>query len=136
MKTYQNEHVTVLVECSVHLIQQTWTGLPSSENFRDGTLATLALAKRYRVKRWQIDLRQLRLFNPTDLHWFMQHWLPQASSGLSPDARVAVILGDMNQFGKLGSDLILRASTALNNELACRYFIGNDDTYPWLMNDS
>lgn len=133
MKTYQNEHVRVLVECSVHLIQQTWVGLPSSENFRDGSLATLALAKRHQVKRWQIDLRQLRLFNPTDLHWFMQHWLPQAGSGLAPNARIAIILNDVNQFGKLGADLIIRASMGINNALAYRYFTGSDDTYSWLM---
>ncbi|MBD2753988.1 hypothetical protein [Spirosoma validum] len=136
MKTYQNEHVRVLVECNVHLLTQTWVGLPSSENFRDGTLATLALAKRHQIKRWQIDLRQLRLFNPVDLHWFMQHWLPQASQGLTRQPRIAIILTDVNQFGKLGSDLIIRASLAQNSELACRYFVGNDDVYAWLMGSS
>lgn len=136
MKTYQNEHVWVLVECNVHLLTQTWIGLPSSENFRDGTLATLALAKRHQVKRWQIDLRQLRLFNPTDLHWFVQHWLPQASQGLSRQARVAIIVSDFNQFGKLGSDLIIRASLALNHELTCRYFVDDDDVHAWLMSTS
>ncbi|MVM35198.1 hypothetical protein GO755_34560 [Spirosoma sp. HMF4905] len=135
MKTYQNEHVMVEVDCSIHLLQQTWVGLPSSESFRDGSLAILALAKRHQVKRWLIDLRQLRLFNPTDLHWFIQHWLPQANSGpiLPQNARVAIVLNDLNQFGKLGSDMLLRASGSLNASLASRYFVGNEDPQQWLL---
>ncbi|MVM37299.1 hypothetical protein GO730_06025 [Spirosoma sp. HMF3257] len=126
MKTYQNEHVMVKVACSVHLLQQTWVGIPTSENFRDGSLAILALAKRHQIKRWWIDLRQLRLFNPIDLHWFIQHWLPQAYTGqlLPQQARVAISLNDLNQFGKLGSDMLLRASGNLNESLTSRYFVG------------
>ena len=135
MKTYQNEHVVVEVECSVHLLQQTWLGIPNSENFRDGSLAIMALAKRHQVKRWLIDLRQLRLFNPTDLRWFIKHWLPQASEGqsLPQQARVAITLNDPNQFGKLGSDLILRASGNLNDSLSSRYFVSNDEARHWLL---
>lgn len=125
----------VEVDCSIHLLQQTWVGLPTSENFRDGSLAILALAKRHQIKRWLIDLRQLRLFNPMDLHWFINHWLPQANSGmvLPQHARVAIILNDLNQFGKLGPDMILRASGALNQSLSSRYFVGDEDTRPWLL---
>lgn len=135
MKTYRNEHVWVEVDCSVHLLRQTWLGVPSSENFRDGSLAILALAKRHQVKRWQIDLRHLRLFNPVDLHWFIDHWLPQANAGagLTPQARIAVVLNDPNQFGKLGADLILRASGQLNQALSSRYFVGTDDYHQWLL---
>jgi len=136
MKTYQNEHVTVVTQCSVHLLQQTWIGLPTSENFRDGSLATIALAKRHQIKRWLIDLRQLRLFNPTDLHWFIQHCIPQSSSGLPQKARIAIVLTDLNQFSKLGSDLILKSLLMVNSELSCRYFLANDDTQPWLMSNS
>ena len=135
MKTYQNEHVTVVTECSVHLLQQTWVGIPSSENFRDGSLATIALARRHQIKRWRIDLRQLRVFNPVDLHWFIQHCLTPGNSGLPRKARIAIILNDLNQFGKMGSDLIIRAMMAENNDLACRYFLDNDDTQHWLMLD-
>ena len=136
MKTYRNEHITINVECSVHLLQQTWVGLPTSENFRDGSLATMALARRHQVKRWLIDLRQLRLFNPMDLHWFIQQWLPQANPGLLHQARVAVILNDLNQFSKLGADLILRASTTMNDALACRYFVDDEDCRQWLLQNS
>lgn len=135
MKTYRNEHVTVEVECSVHLLQQTWLGLPTSESFREGSLAILALAKRHQVKRWLIDLRALRMFNPVDLHWYIQHWLPQADLGpkLPRQARIAIILKDLNQFGKLGSDLILRASGSLNESLTSRYFVGDEDARQWLL---
>ncbi|GAB4025390.1 hypothetical protein [Spirosoma gilvum] len=137
MKTYQNEYVRVEVDCSVHLLQQTWFGVPDSEHFRDGSLAALALAKRHQVKRWLIDLRQLRMFNPVDLHWFIEHWLPQASSGagLTRQARIAIVLNDSNQFGKLGSDLILRASGRLNDSLSSRYFVGDEDTHQWLLDN-
>ncbi|QDK79815.1 hypothetical protein EXU85_14825 [Spirosoma sp. KCTC 42546] len=138
MKTYQNEHVRVEVDCSIHLLQQTWSGLPSSENFRDGSLAIMALAKRHQVNRWLVDLRQLRLFNPVDLHWFIQHWLPQATAEhtMPQHARVAVILNDLNQFGKLGSDLLLRASGNQNGSMASRYFVGNEDAREWLLRKS
>ncbi|MFD2934002.1 hypothetical protein [Spirosoma flavum] len=136
MKTYQNEHITVSVDCSVHLLQQTWTGLPTSENFRDGSLATMALAKRHQVKRWLIDLRQLRLFNPMDIHWFIRQWLPQANPGLLRQARIAIILNDLNQFSKLGADLILRASTTMNDGLTCRYFIDDNDSRQWVLHNS
>lgn len=135
MKTYQNEHVWVEVDCSIHLLQQIWSGLPTSENFRDGSLAIMALAKRHQVNRWLVDLRQLRLFNPVDLHWFIQHWLPQANAenNMPQQARIAVILNGMNQFGKLGSDLLLRASGVHNESLSSRYFVGNEDAREWLL---
>ncbi|GAB4025176.1 hypothetical protein [Spirosoma koreense] len=136
MKTYRNEHVQVRVECSIHLLEQSWVGLPSSDHFRDASLAILALAKRHQIKRWQVDLRQLRLFNPVDLHWFVQHWLPQASAGLTPTAQVAIILNDVNQFGKLGSDLIIRESMAVNPHLSCRYFTGQQEASRWLLRHS
>lgn len=133
MKTYQNVHVRVRVDCSVHLLQQTWIGLPTSENFRDGSLASMALAKRHQITRWLIDLRQLRLFNPVDLHWFIQQWLPQSRSGLPHKVRVAIVLTDLNQFSKMGSDLIIRALTSTNNALSCRYFIDDADASNWLL---
>ncbi len=125
----------VQVDCSVHLLRQTWMGIPSSTSFRDASLAILALAKRHQIKRWQVDIQQLRLFNPVDLHWFIQHWLPQASPGLPSSPKVAIILNDFNQFAKLGTDLLLRASSAVDPGLSCRYFIDGDDTYQWLMSN-
>lgn len=133
MKTYQNEHLTVHLECSVHLLQQTWVGLPTSESFRDGAMISMALARRHQIKRWLIDMRQLRLFNPMDLHWFIQHWLPQATIRLTNDARIALLLNDLGQFSKVGSDLIIRASTQLNTELACRYFVDDPSSRYWLL---
>lgn len=133
MKTYQNEHVTVAVDCSVHLLQQTWVGLPSSESFRAGSQITLTMASRHQIKRWLIDLQQLRLFNPTDLQWFTQYWLPRATLFLPQDIRLAIVLNDLNQFGKQGADLILRASLPLNESLTSRYFVGNEGAIPWLM---
>ncbi|WP_461043080.1 hypothetical protein [Spirosoma harenae] len=135
MKTYQNEHVRVEVDCSVHLLQQVWFDVPTSENFRDGSLATLALAKRHQVKRWLIDLRRLRLFNPIDLQWFIQHWLPQSNAGIGLSNRVciAIVLTDLNQFGKLGSDLLLRAAGNLNSSLSSRYFIDGENARQWLL---
>ncbi|UFH52340.1 hypothetical protein [Spirosoma sp. KNUC1025] len=132
MKTYQNEYVQVQVDCSVHLLQQRWTGIPDSENFRDASLAILALAKRHQVMRWEIDIQQLRLFNPMDLHWFIEHWLPQSNSGLLQKAKIAIILKDTNQFSKLGTDMLIRASMAVNPNLSCRYFLAGEDSDDWL----
>lgn len=133
MRKYQNEHTTVMVEGGVHLIRQTWTGLPSSENFRNGALTVLTFAKQHHVKRWLIDLRTLRLFNPTDLHWFVKNWLPEADRTLPKHGRVAILLNDYNQFGKLGADLILRAATTLNPTLTSRYFLGDKEARDWLI---
>jgi hypothetical protein len=133
MKTYRNEHVTVIVDCGVHFIQQTWTGLPTSESFQNGTLAIMALARKHQPKRWLIDLQELRLFNPIDLQWFIQEWLPRATLYLPHNIRVAIILNDLNQFGKLGADMILRASARQNDALVSRYFVGNEEARQWLM---
>lgn len=136
MITYENEHASIQIDCSIHLLKQTWIGVPSSEHFRDSSLAALALAKRHQVKRWEIDLRQLRMFNPIDLLWFIQQWIPQASKTLTATARIAIVLNDANQFGRLGSDLLIKAFTAQNNLLSFRYFIGTTDTHFWLMSTS
>lgn len=133
MKTYQNEHLRIQVDCGIHLLQQTWVGVPNQANFRDGALATLALAKRHQVSRWVIDLRDLRLFNPIDLHWFIRQWLPQAHPGLPRRARVAIILTDLNQFSKVGADLILKASMSVNSSLSCRYFVDEETSRQWLL---
>lgn len=92
MITYQNDHVSMRVEGGIHLLQQVWMGLPSTDNFTDGALTTLVLAKRHHIKRWLIDLRLLRLFNPTDVHWFVQRWLPRVPNDLPKDSRVAIVL--------------------------------------------
>ncbi|AUD02780.1 hypothetical protein [Spirosoma pollinicola] len=136
MKTYQNEHVMVNVECGIHLLQQTWTGIPTSENFRDGSLAIMALAKRHLIKRWSINLQQLRMFNPVDIHWFIQQWLPQSNPGLPQQVRVAVILTDLNQFSKLGADMVIRASTSLNEQCSSRYFIDDNESRQWLLRNT
>lgn len=133
MKSYQNEHLTIIVECGVHLLQQQWVNIPSGESFRQGSQLTLSLARHHQIKRWLIDLRQLRMFNPTDIQWFIQHWLPKAVVLLQHNVRIAVVLNDANQFGKLGADLILRASTTLNDTLTSRYFTDTEEARLWLM---
>ncbi|MBO0952610.1 hypothetical protein [Fibrella forsythiae] len=133
MKTYRNEHAVILVDGGVHLIQQVWTGVPSSENFRDGSIASLTLAKRHHIKRWLVDLRTLRLFNPIDLQWFVKSWLPEAVHDLPQNGRVAILLNEYNQFGKLGADLLLRASTNQNPALSSRYFLSDQEARDWLL---
>ncbi|WP_338870719.1 hypothetical protein WBJ53_23500 [Spirosoma sp. SC4-14] len=133
MKTYQNEHLTILVDCGVHLLQQTWVGLPSSENFKNGSQMSFTLAQRHQIKRWLIDLQALRIFNPVDLHWFVQNWLPNATLSLPHAMRVAIVLSDQNQFAKLGADLILRASGSMNERLTSCYFTDTDSARQWLL---
>lgn len=133
MKTYSNEHVMVTVDCGVHLLHQTWLGLPASRPFRDGCSASLTLAERHRVKRWLIDLRQLRIFNPVDLQWYVQRWLPQAMLRLPQSLTIAIVLSETNQFGKLGADLMLRSALKLNNALMSRYFLDEDAARQWLL---
>lgn len=123
----------MLVDCGVHLIQQKWIGVPSSENFRNGCRISFTLARRHQIKRWLIDLQDLRIFNPVDLHWFMQTWLPQSATSLHRSVRIAIVLTDQNQFGKLGADLVLRASGNLNDTLASRYFTDADSAQQWLI---
>ncbi|GAB3887191.1 hypothetical protein [Spirosoma agri] len=133
MKTYRNEHVTVFVDCGIHLIQQIWIDKPSSETFRNGSLAVMALARKHRPKRWLIDLQQLRLFNPTDIQWFINEWLPRATFYLPHNVRIAITVTDLNQFSKLGADLILRASGRMNEAQTSRYFVTNEEARQWLL---
>lgn len=135
MIRFQNAHVTIDVVFSHHLLQQTWVGVPSSEAFRDGSLAIMALAKRHQIKRWLIDLRELRLFNPIDLHWYQQHWLPQAETSLTQQAQIAVVLKHEHQFAKMGADLILRAANARNPFISSRYFVDPQEAQLWLENN-
>lgn len=133
MKTYANEHVIVTVDGGVHLLRQTWVGLPTSRLFREGCLASLALAERHHVKRWLIDLRQLRIFNPVDLQWYVQRWLPEAMLRLPHNISIAIVLSETNQFGKLGADLMLRATLKMNNTLTSRYFLEEEAARQWLI---
>ena len=133
MKTYQNEHVTVVVEPHVHLLQQIWHGVPAREHYVNGQLATLQLAGRHQVKRWLVDQRDLVMYNPLDLQWTVGQWLPQAKAQLSRKTRVAIVLRDMNQFAKLGSDLLLRAALAAAPLLESRYFLETEPARAWLL---
>ena len=132
MKAYHNEHVTISVEYHIHLLCQTWTGVPTSESYREGGLMALQLADGHQLKRWLIDQRQLRMFKPKDLQWFIQEWLPQAASRLPDDIQIAIVLTDMNQFSKLGADLTLRAALAANPSLQSRYFTDTQAARDWL----
>jgi hypothetical protein len=134
MKTFRNEHVTIVVEGGVHLLTQQWIGIPTQAHFQEGSLMTLKLGRRHQITRWLIDLSQLRLFNPTDLQWFTHNWLPKAVLYLPQNVRVAVVLNDLNQFSKLGADLMLRASINLNETLASRYFVSDEEARQWLLN--
>lgn len=134
MKTYRNEHVTVEITGNVHLLTQTWHGLPSSASFREGFQMSLWLARRHHVSRWLIDLRTLRLFNPIDLQWFSQWYcLPEIATGGQPEVRIAFILNDPNQFAKAGSDRLMRLSAGQNPTLSSRYFLDADEARAWLM---
>ncbi|CAA9308598.1 MAG: hypothetical protein AVDCRST_MAG56-6085 [uncultured Cytophagales bacterium] len=133
MKTYHNEHVTVVVEPHVHLLQQTWRGVPAREHYVDGQLAALQLAVQHQVKRWLVDQRDLVMYNPLDLQWAVGQWLPQAKAQLSRNTRVAIVLRDMNQFAKLGSDLLLRAALAASPLLESRYFLEAGAARAWLL---
>lgn len=132
MEIYQNEHVTLTVACHIHLIGQTWVGVPSSESYRAGSLAALYLAEQHQLKRWLIDQRQLRMFRPKDLQWFIEEWLPLAVARLTDNVAVAIVLTDLNQFSKLGSDLVLRAALGLNPQLQSRYFTDMAEARTWL----
>ncbi|CCH53742.1 hypothetical protein BN8_02863 [Fibrisoma limi BUZ 3] len=132
MKMYQNDHVVVAVEYHAHLLQQVWQGLPSSENYREASLVSLQLAEKHHLSRWLIDQQQLRQFNPMDLQWFTQQWLPEAIYRLPARVRIAVVLTDLNQFNKLGSDLVLRAAFDMNPAIASRYFLDTASARAWL----
>lgn len=133
MKTYCNDHVTVTMDCSVHLLQQTWVGVPTSRHFREASWISIQLAQQHQAKRWLIDLRLLRQFSPIDLHWFVQEWLSDTVQHLPQSVYVAVILREPHQFGKLGADLLLRAAMRVNKALASRYFLDEDDARQWLL---
>ncbi|GAB3977521.1 hypothetical protein GCM10028806_39200 [Spirosoma terrae] len=136
MKSYQNEHVALTVDCSIHLLSQTWIGIPSSDNFQQGSRVSFVLAQRHQIKRWLIDLQDLRLFNPTDLQWFIHHWLPKAEQTLSHTSRIAIVLNDLNQFSKQGSDLIVRASMSINPLVMSRYCLSKKEARQWLLQSS
>lgn len=82
--------------------------------------------------RWLIDQRQLRLFNPVDLHWFTQVWLAETLGRQTTNVQVAIVLTDLNQFSKLGSDLMLRVALTMNQALQSRYFTEVEAAYNWL----
>ena len=132
MKTYCNNHLTITTECGIHLICQTWTGVPTSECYREGCLMALQLSKEHHLKRWLIDQRQLDMFRPKDIQWFIETWIPQANRHPSRTIQVAIVLADTNQFNKLGSDLVLRAALAANDYLQSRYFTDKPAARQWL----
>lgn len=132
MKTYHNEHVTIAVACHIHLICQTWSGVPSSESYRDASLVALKLTEHHQLKRCLIDQRQLRMFRPKDLQWFIQELLPMTADLLPRDMQLAIVLPDLNHFSKLGSDLTLRAGLAINPSLRSRYFTDKQEAWNWL----
>jgi|GEM_PF-1938959 len=132
MQLYRNDHVAVGVEYHTHLLQQVWQGLPSSENYREASLISLQLAETHHLSRWLIDQRQLRLYNPLDLQWFTQQWLPEAIYRLPTRVRIGVVLTDLNQFSKQGSDLVLRAAFDMNPAITSRYFLDTPSARAWL----
>ncbi len=133
MRAYHNEHITIFLERRIHLLHQVWTGIPTSENFYEAYTTSLNLAVHYQVKKWLIDQSGLAMFNPKDLQWWIQQWLPEAARHLSSKSKVAIIQQDLNQFGKLGSDRLLRAVFTLNPNLKSRYFLQEDEAREWLV---
>lgn len=133
MKTYQNDHVRITLNANVHLLRQTWIGLPSSANFRTGSEMTMQLAKQHQIKRWLIDLRLLRLFSPMDLNWFINGWMPENDFSLPNNSRVGVLLKTTNQFSRLGIDLLMRAVISQNPTVMSRYFNDEAEAVDWLL---
>jgi len=133
MNIYQNEHLTISLESHIHVIQQKWEGVPSSENFYKGCLISMNLAIKHQIRKWLLDQRELMMFNPKDLQWCTQKWLPELIRQLGANMKIAVVLQDMNQFGKLGSDILLRAGFAMNPYLESRYFLDNEEAKEWLI---
>ena len=135
MTSYQNEHVTVCFERPIQAIRQTWVGLPTSESYRNGWLASLQLAEQYHVKKWLVDQAFLKQFNGEDLVWSIQQGLPRAVALLGSGARVAVVLSRTSQFVKLGADILLQAAAKTDHYLESRYFFEPAEARKWLVDN-
>jgi hypothetical protein len=132
MVVYRNTSVVVHLEQETGIIRHTWSGYPSSEEYRNTFRRSLKVAKKHRVNKWLIDQRALKKFQYEDLKWGIEQWVPQAVSLLGTGAHIAIVLSPTNQFGKLGADISMNAVRAIDASCRSQYFTNFYEARSWI----
>ena len=132
MVVYRNTSVVVKFEQDIHAICHTWSGYPTSEEYRNTFRRSLKAARKHHVNKWLIDQRALKRFQQEDLLWGIEQWMPQAVALLGTGAQIAIILSPTNQFGKLGADMSMKAIQEIDKTCRSRYFTTIYEAKNWI----
>ena len=123
----EQEHISMHVRPSEHLMLQTWRGYVPSAEFRSIMNEALVHAERLDVRRWFNDLREMEAILQKDEKWTMEDWFPRLAR-----TNVARILMSADYFNQMSVDRIMNVGTALM-PLAVGYFGDAEEARSWLL---
>ncbi|KAA9333083.1 STAS/SEC14 domain-containing protein [Hymenobacter busanensis] len=131
MILYECAHLRLTFHVRLRLLEVTWLGAASSEEFRQTQQYILALAARHQVRAWLGDLRRMPPLHPLDQIWLQQHWFPQfLELGLE---KLAVVNAD-DPFGRQNVEDVVVASKARQHpgRPETRYFNDAEQAREWV----
>ena len=128
MVQFQSEYAKIELVNNSSTILLTWKGFIPSVNYRETLDKSLDIAKKYKIKKWISDIKQIKVIGVKDQEWAGTDWLLRAV-GAGCYHKQAVIMAD-DIFGQASAKKIL--TTIQNQEVEIQNFNKLEEAIAWL----
>jgi hypothetical protein len=130
MVQFQSEYAKIELVNNSSTILLTWKGFIPSATYRETLDKSLEIAKKFKIKKWISDIKQIKVIGVKDQEWAGTDWLSRAV-GAGCYHKQAVIMAD-DIFGQASAKKIL--TTIQNQEVEIQNFNKLEEAITWLAN--
>ncbi|WP_461491202.1 hypothetical protein [Pontibacter sp. HJ8] len=126
---FQNNFVSIYYAKDELLGKAVWNGHVSGAEFRESTLLCLDLIDRYELRGWLGDNRKMDSFEPADLQWSLEVFVPHMVAG--PVLRIANLPSEQ-EGNRKALQVMLDKKNQLGQKLLIRDFASEAEAMKWL----
>jgi hypothetical protein len=126
---FRNNFVSIYYAKKEHLGKAVWSGHVSGAEFREATLLCLDLIDRYELRGWLGDNRKMDSFEPADLQWSLEVFVPHIVAG--PVQRIANLPSEQ-EGNRKALEVMSDKKNQLGQKLLIRDFASEAEAMEWL----
>jgi hypothetical protein len=130
MVQYQSEYLKIELVNNSSTILLTWKGFIPSEIYRESLNKSLEIAKKYKIKKWISDIKQIKVVGVKDQEWAGTDWLSRAVTSGCYQKQGVIMADDI--FGQASAKKIL--TNIQNQEIEIQNFNKLEEAIIWLKN--
>lgn len=123
---FQKDYVKIFADTDSKLVNVTWNGTCSSEEYRASMEHALEYAQAYDLDGWISNTKRGYAVDPSDSEWVSKEFIPKA---LSQIKRVAIVVAD-DVFRKLEVESLENRLKATVQHVA--YFDSEEEAQKWI----